>query len=69
MCAIHQNMAEVNYKASTSTDDQQNEEPSVEIIDPKVNRVSVKFNTSIESKDPDYDLDIDHPNRPSSEFL
>ena len=60
-------MAEVNYKASGSRAGQQNDEPSVEILDPKVNSFSVSFSDELETSIRDKSLDLDHPNRPSSE--
>ena len=60
-------MAEVNYKASTSNDGQYIDEPSVEILDPKLNSISVTFSDSQESKELDKPEDPEHPNKPSSE--
>ncbi len=60
-------MAKVNYMASTSTA-QTSEEPSVEILDPKLNSISVSFSDELETSDEkNKSLDLEHPNRPSSE--
>ena len=60
-------MAEVNYTASTSTA-HESEEPSVEIVDPKVNSVSLTFSEEVESiKDDKKADDDDKINRPSGE--
>lgn len=56
-------MAEVNYTASTSTA-VRSEEPSVEIIDPKVNSVSLSFSEDVQSINDGQRAD-DKANRPS----